>query len=71
MAVKKTANKIFEPIVSIIIPVRNSERTLKTTFEYMSNIDYPRTKMELIMADGDSTDSTVDIIKEFQKNKNK
>jgi len=70
MVENKNAQKNFEPMISIIIPVRNSERTLKTTFEYMSNIDYPREKMELIMADGDSTDTTVDIIKDFQK-KNK
>jgi cellulose synthase/poly-beta-1,6-N-acetylglucosamine synthase-like glycosyltransferase len=61
-------NSKYEPKISIIIPVRNAERTLKTTFEYMDKIDYPREKMELIMADGDSTDSTVEIIKGFQKN---
>ncbi len=68
MPEKKSPQTKFEPMVSIIIPVRNTERTLKTTFEYMTNIDYPRDKMELIMADGDSTDTTVEIIKEFQKN---
>jgi cellulose synthase/poly-beta-1,6-N-acetylglucosamine synthase-like glycosyltransferase len=70
MVENKSSQRSFEPMISIIIPVRNAERTLKTTFEYMSNIDYPREKMELIMADGDSTDTTVDIIKDFQK-KNK
>lgn len=55
------------PFVSIIIPVRNAERTLATTFEYLSKIDYPRDRMELIIADGGSTDGTVAVIGEMQK----
>ncbi len=67
MVINKNTQKNFEPTISIIIPVKNAERTLKTTFEYMNNIDYPKDKMELIMADGDSTDSTIEIIRNFQK----
>ena len=37
--------KKFEPTVSIIVPVRNAERTLRTTFEYLLYIDYPIEKM--------------------------
>jgi cellulose synthase/poly-beta-1,6-N-acetylglucosamine synthase-like glycosyltransferase len=55
-----------EEFITIIIPVRNAERTMNTTFEYLLNVDYPRDKMEIIMADGDSTDSTVKIIEEWQ-----
>jgi len=57
----------FEPKISIIVPVRNADRTLKTTFEYLLNIDYPIDKMEIILGDGGSTDKTVEIIKDFQK----
>ena len=56
-----------EPFISIIIPVRNFERTLDKTFEYLMNIDYPRDKMEIVIADGGSTDGTVPLIKTYQQ----
>ncbi|MFH1459264.1 MAG: glycosyltransferase [Candidatus Omnitrophota bacterium] len=52
--------------VSIIIPVRNAERTLIKTFEYILNVEYPRDKMEVVIADGGSTDKTLAVIKEWQ-----
>jgi len=61
----KSAQK--EPFISIIVPVRNMERTIKTTFKYLMNAQYPREKMEIIFADGGSTDATVSIIKDYQK----
>ena len=54
------------PMVSIIVPVRNAERTLATTFEYLMGVEYPRDKMEIVIADGGSTDKTVAVIKEWQ-----
>jgi glycosyltransferase involved in cell wall biosynthesis len=55
------------PFVSIIIPVKNFERTIEKTFEYLLNVDYPRTSWEWVIADGGSTDKTIDIIKSWQK----
>ena len=55
------------PFVSIIIPVKNFERTIEKTFEYLLNIDYPRDAWEWVIADGGSNDKTIDIIKEWQK----
>lgn len=54
------------PFISIIIPVRNAERTLDTTFGYLMNVKYPRDKMEIVIADGGSTDKTLDVIKKWQ-----
>ncbi len=54
------------PFISIIIPVRNAARTLPTTFNYLFKIDYPRESMEIVVADGGSTDDTVKVIKEWQ-----
>jgi len=59
-----------KPFVSVIVPVRNAERTILTTFEYLMNIDYPRTCLEIIFADGGSTDSTVGIIKKYKSENN-
>ncbi len=55
------------PFISIIIPVRNAERTLEKTFEYILNVKYPRDKMEMVIADGGSTDKTLEVIKQWQK----
>ena len=54
-----------KPFVSIIVPVRNADRTIKTTFDYLMNVDYPRNSLEIICADGGSSDKTVDIIKDY------
>jgi cellulose synthase/poly-beta-1,6-N-acetylglucosamine synthase-like glycosyltransferase len=56
-----------KPFVSIISPVRNAERTIDTTIQYLLNVDYPRTSMEIVFADGGSTDKTVEIIKKWQE----
>ena len=55
------------PFVSIIIPVKNFERTIEKTFEYLLNVDYPHNSWEWVIADGGSTDKTIDIIKSWQK----
>lgn len=55
-----------QPKISIIIPVRNAERTLEKTFEYLFRLNYPRDKMELVIADGGSSDKTVEVIKNWQ-----
>jgi cellulose synthase/poly-beta-1,6-N-acetylglucosamine synthase-like glycosyltransferase len=55
------------PFVSVIIPVKNFERTIAKTFEYLLSVDYPRESWEWIIADGGSSDKTIDIIKDWQK----
>ncbi|MFH0912944.1 MAG: glycosyltransferase [Candidatus Omnitrophota bacterium] len=57
----------LNPFVSIIIPVKNFERTIEKTFEYLLAVDYPRDVWEWVIADGGSTDKTVEIIKSWQK----
>ncbi|MBU1086164.1 MAG: glycosyltransferase [Candidatus Omnitrophica bacterium] len=54
------------PFVSIIIPVKNAQRTLDKTFEYLLKVEYPRDKMEIIIGDGGSNDQTLNIIKKWQ-----
>lgn len=55
------------PFVSILIPVKNFERTIEKTFEYLLAIDYPHDRWEIVIADGGSTDKTIEIIKNWQK----
>jgi glycosyltransferase involved in cell wall biosynthesis len=56
-----------KPFISIIIPVKNFERTIEKTFEYLLNVDYPRDSWEWVIADGGSTDKTIEIIKNWQQ----
>lgn len=55
------------PLVSVIVPVRNFERTINKTFEYLLKIKYPHQSWEIIISDGGSTDKTLDIIKTWQE----
>lgn len=57
-----------KPFVSIINPVRNTQRTLQRCLESLVNLDYPREKLEFVFADGGSSDSTVQIIRKWQEN---
>ncbi len=53
------------PTISIVIPTLNSAKTLRACLESIAMQDYPRDRMEIIIADGGSTDRTLDIISEF------
>jgi len=55
------------PFISIIIPVKNFERTIEKTFDYLLKVDYPRDCWEWVIADGGSNDKTIEIIKNWQK----
>jgi cellulose synthase/poly-beta-1,6-N-acetylglucosamine synthase-like glycosyltransferase len=56
-----------KPFVSIIIPVKNFERTIEKTFDYLLSVDYPRENWEWVIADGGSTDKTIEVIKNWQQ----
>lgn len=51
--------------ISIIIPTFNSETYLGACLEAIWQQDYPKKKIEIIIADGGSTDKTLDICKKY------
>lgn len=55
------------PGVSIIIPVLNTERTIKACLEGISIQDYPKDKIEVLILDGGSTDQTLKIVNSFRR----
>jgi len=53
------------PSVSVIIPVFNGERVVRPLLSSLGQIDYPRGLCEVILVDNGSTDSTLQIAKEY------
>jgi len=54
-----------EPFVSIIIPVKNDAYFLKNCLESINLLDYPKDKVEVIIADGLSIDNSLDIARQY------
>jgi len=50
---------------SIIIACRNEEKNLPKLFSFLTNIDYPNGKFEIIIVDDASTDNSSNLIKAF------
>jgi len=53
------------PSISVVIPTFNSEKTLEMCLESIVNQDYPKDKIEIIIADGGSVDRTIEIARKY------
>jgi cellulose synthase/poly-beta-1,6-N-acetylglucosamine synthase-like glycosyltransferase len=53
--------------VSVIIPVRNEANNIIHLLKDLENQSYDKEKFEVIVADDDSTDNTLTLLKSFQK----
>lgn len=51
--------------ISIIVPTRNSEKTIAECMHSLVNLDYPRECYEIIVVDAHSTDMTVAIARSY------
>jgi glycosyltransferase involved in cell wall biosynthesis len=59
--------RIMLPKVSIIVPCYNEQSTIRLLLEALCEQTYPRSGMEVIVADGLSTDGTREAIAAFKK----
>ncbi len=57
----------FYPTVSLIITAHNEEKRIKEKLENTISLEYPKEKLEIIVASDCSTDKTDQIVKSFEK----
>ena len=56
----------MQPLVSVIIPCRNEEKTISLLLQAIYDQTFPRDQMEVVIADGMSEDATRQSIQAFQ-----
>ena len=64
---KKAPEPKFLLDTTIIVPCFNEEKTVQATVESLFNLDYPQEKLNFILVDDGSTDSTLLELKKFDK----
>ena len=57
------------PLVSILLSCRNEENDISRCMRSLENLDYPKDRLQVIMIDDFSTDSTPSILREAEKKK--
>ena len=62
---QKSKHQQNAPQVSIIVAARNEQQTLQRTIESLLQLDYPQDKLEILLVDDRSEDSTREIIQRF------
>ncbi|MHB1416186.1 MAG: glycosyltransferase family 2 protein [Chloroflexota bacterium] len=55
------------PLVTVILPIRNEGEHIRKVIESVLEQDYPPNLLEVIVADGMSSDGTRDIVRSYQK----
>lgn len=55
-----------KPLISVVIATYNSDRTLAQCLKSLKDQTYPANKIELLIADGGSTDNTLKIAKKYK-----
>jgi biofilm PGA synthesis N-glycosyltransferase PgaC len=58
-------NGEYLPKISMIIPTFNEAQAIRLKLLNLSRLDYPNSLLHIIVADSNSTDSTLDIVKGF------
>jgi glycosyltransferase involved in cell wall biosynthesis len=55
----------MEPNISVLIPTLNAASVLESCLKSIRSQNYPQEKLEIIVADGGSTDATVGIASNY------
>lgn len=62
---KDIKRNVIEPNVTILITAYNEEKDIRFKLENTLKIDYPKEKLDILVASDGSTDKTDEIVKEF------
>ncbi|MFQ6065148.1 MAG: glycosyltransferase, partial [Candidatus Bathyarchaeia archaeon] len=72
--IRHKSGGVFNPIddekvpkISLIVPAKDEEAVIARCLDALLDMDYPKTKMEIIVVEGGSKDATKDICVEFSK----
>ena len=49
-------------MISVVAPIRNEEKFIARTLDFILNQNYPKDKLEILVVDGQSGDKTVEIV---------
>lgn len=60
----ETKNKLY-PFISVIVPTKNNRDIIEDCLKSLINLDYPKTRYEVIVVDGHSTDGTPEIAQKY------
>ncbi len=55
------------PVFTVVIPAHNEENTILRSLQSVANSQYPKHKLQLVVIDDGSTDTTVEIVENFLK----
>jgi cellulose synthase/poly-beta-1,6-N-acetylglucosamine synthase-like glycosyltransferase len=66
-AAVSTKNEAYQPPVSILIPAHNEERVIGRILQGMTELTYPKDKMQVIVIDDASTDNTGETAEGYAK----
>jgi glycosyltransferase involved in cell wall biosynthesis len=58
----------YQPTVSLMVVAHNEEKVIQEKLENIIRLDYPRDKIEFLVASDNSTDKTNDIVRDFIDN---
>jgi biofilm PGA synthesis N-glycosyltransferase PgaC len=53
------------PLITLIVPAFNEEKTVSRTLRHLQNFDYPKEKLELMVVDDGSADKTFEVASRF------
>ena len=63
---KRSRKEAFLPSVTLIITAYNEEKAIEEKLQNCLNIDYPRERLQILIASDGSTDRTNDIVKNMK-----
>jgi len=55
------------PMVSVVVPVYNGRNTIENCIKSVLNLEYPKSRLEIVVVDNDSRDGTVKMLKKYTK----